>query len=113
MITLAFAKRNSWCWPISCLGDAITILMVAAVPIAIAAAPPAQPNPATQPVTRTLAQVEALIAEAGRTPPAWWDSVQLNYPPTLDLSWRKTQGWDNQRNVGQYIWDIVDPNPGR
>jgi len=113
MNTPAFAKRNPSCLPISCVAAAITILMVTVVPSAIAAAPLGQPNPATQPVTRTRAQVEALIAEAGRTPPSWWDSVQLNYPPTLDLSWKKTDKWDNQRNVGQYIWDIVDPNPGR
>jgi len=113
MSTRAMAKRNPSCWSMLCLGGAISILMVAVVPSGIAAAPPAQPNPPTQAVTRTRAQVEALIAEAGRTPPSWWDSVQLNYPPTLDLSWKKTDKWDNQRNVGQYVWDIVDPNPGR
>lgn len=80
------------------------------MPAAHGAAPAGAPSGR---VTRTRAQVEAMIAEAGRTPPAWWDSVPLRYPPTLDLSWKKTQGWDNQRNVGQYIWDIVDPNPAR
>jgi len=32
----------------------------------------------------------------------------------LDLSWPlkpADEGWDNQKNVGQYIWDIVNPNP--
>jgi len=108
-----FATPITSHWLVSCLAAAIAIPMLAVVPSASAATTPAQPNPTTRPVIRTRAQVDALIAEAGQTPPAWWDSVQLNYPPTLDLSWRKTPNWDNQRNVGQFIWDIVDPNPGR
>ena len=23
------------------------------------------------------------------------------------------QGWDNQKNVGQFVWDVVNPNPDR
>ncbi|MBN2475107.1 MAG: FMN-binding protein [Pirellulales bacterium] len=63
--------------------------------------------------TRTPAQVEALIEEQGRTAPDWWDSVALEYPRTLDLNWPvpPPRGWDNQRNVGQYVWDVVNPNP--
>ncbi len=82
-------------------------------PTAFSAVTPAPPNPTTQPAKRTRAQVEALIAEAGRTPPAWWDSVQPNYPKTLDLTWNNTGKWENQRNMGQFIWDVIDPNPGR
>ena len=22
-------------------------------------------------------------------------------------------GWDNQKNVGQYLWDVINPNPGK
>jgi len=69
--------------------------------------------PATRPVQRTKAEVEALIDREGRTPPPWWNSVQLDYPKTLDLTWKPTKEWNNQRNVGQYIWDIIDPNPGK
>ncbi len=59
--------------------------------------------------------VKALIEEAGKTPPDWYDDTPLEYPPTLDLSWpAKPQGaWNNQKNVGQYMWDIVNPNPDR
>lgn len=89
------------------------LVLVAAMIVGASTARAAQSGTPAEPVKRTRAQVEALIAQAGRTPPAWWDSVPLNYPPTLDLSWKKTDKWDNQRNVGQYIWDIVDPNPGR
>ena len=66
-------------------------------------------------VTRTQAEVEALIKKVGASSPQWWDSVKLTYPKTLDLNWpMKAPGkWNNQVNVGQYIWDVINPNPGR
>lgn len=71
-------------------------------------------GPTTAPAKPTRAQINALIAEAGRTPPDWWDSVPLNYPKSLDLSWRDAGGaWNPQLNVGQYLWDIIHPNPRR
>ena len=65
--------------------------------------------------TRTRAEVEELIQRMGATQPDWWDSVELSYPPTLDLNWPLRPGgkWDARRNVGQYLWDIINPNPGR
>jgi len=64
---------------------------------------------------RTPSQIETLINEAGRTPPEWFDDTPLNFPDTLDLSWpaKPPGGWNAQRNVGQYIWDVVNPNPNR
>jgi len=75
----------------------------------------AQSPPARGQGTRSRAEVEALIQQMGTTPPDWWDSVKLDYPPTLDLGWPLKPGgqWDARRNVGQYIWDIINPNPGR
>lgn len=66
-------------------------------------------------VTRTRDEVEALIKEEGGTSPQWWDSVQLTYPETLDMSWplRPEGPWNARKNVGQYIWDVINPNPGR
>ncbi|MHB1037834.1 MAG: FMN-binding protein [Pirellulales bacterium] len=65
-------------------------------------------------VLRTRAEVDALINKVGRTAPDWWNSVPLEYPKTLDLSWSKAdKEWNNQKNVGQYLWDIINPNPGR
>lgn len=68
-------------------------------------------------VERTRTEVEALIKQVGSKPPDWWDSVELKYPKTLDLSWpiRLPQGtpWDANKNVGQYIWDVINPNPSR
>jgi uncharacterized protein with FMN-binding domain len=65
--------------------------------------------------TRTVAEIDALIAERGRTPPDWYQATLLNYPPSLDLAWPEPApgGWNNQKNVGQYIWDIINPNPHR
>ena len=65
---------------------------------------------------RTKAQIDALINEQGRQPPDWYEATPLNYPQTLDLSWPEGApggGWNNQKNVGQYIWDIINTNPGK
>jgi len=61
---------------------------------------------------RSRAEIEDAIDEMGRTPPDWWDATPLNYPKTLDLTWpEKPQGdWNNQKNVGQYLWDVIQPN---
>jgi len=60
--------------------------------------------------------VADLIRRAGATQPEWWDGVPLEYPDTLDLSWpRPPPGspWDPQKNVGQYLWSVINENPGR
>lgn len=64
---------------------------------------------------RTPKEVETLIKKVGAEAPEWWDSVELKYPKTLDMTWPLKPGgqWDNQKNVGQYIWDVINPNPGR
>ena len=66
-------------------------------------------------VTRTRAEVEALITKVGGSSPEWWDSVEPTYPRTLDLNWPlKAPGkWNAQRNMGQYLWDVINPNPGK
>lgn len=63
----------------------------------------------------TRAAIDALIQEKGRTPPEWYEETPLNYPKSLDLTWpqKPPGGWNNQANVGQYIWDIINPNPGK
>jgi uncharacterized protein with FMN-binding domain len=70
---------------------------------------------ATSGETRSRAEIERLIEEMGRTPPDWWDATPLDYPKTLDLSWpEKAEGnWNAQKNVGQYLWDIIQPNPNK
>jgi len=96
---------------------AVLILAGATVMAGLAPAPrPAPPSRAAGPdnPARTRAEVEALIQKAGATPPDWWDAVTPNYPPTLNLTWAEAKGpWDPSRNLGQFIWSVVNENPGR
>ncbi len=64
---------------------------------------------------RTRAEVRRLIDNVGSTPPDWYQSTPLNYPETLDLTWPMPppKPWNNKKNVGQFKWDIINPNPGR
>ena len=61
------------------------------------------------------AQLDALIDRLGREQPDWYETTALNYPPTLDLDWPEPApgGWNNQKNMGQFMWDVVHPNPNR
>lgn len=70
----------------------------------------------TERVIRSRADVERLIDTVGKSLPDWYESTPLDFPKTLDLSWPQPppiKGWRNQVNVGQYTWDIINPNPGR
>ena len=60
-------------------------------------------------------QVLAMIEKAGRAKPDWWDDVEmLRYPESLDLTWPKPQrGWNEQRNVGQYLWGVMSRDPNQ
>jgi uncharacterized protein with FMN-binding domain len=75
-------------------------------------APPGQP---VQRIERTREEVRALIDTIGSTPPDWFDSTPLNYPRTLDLSWPdpREKEWNNQKFIGHYVWEIINPNPGK
>ncbi|MCG3179995.1 MAG: hypothetical protein BIFFINMI_02349 [Phycisphaerae bacterium] len=81
---------------------------------------PVKPEPPVTPTTpptgtrgRTQADVLAEIDKAGKTPPAWWNDVQLVVPQGLDLTWQKPQGWNASKYISQYIWDIINPNQSR
>lgn len=76
---------------------------------------PEAEQPSAKAKSRTKTEVDALIQKAGTTPPDWFDSVPLDYPQTLDLTWPKQPqgGWNQQRNIGQYIWSVINENPGR
>jgi uncharacterized protein with FMN-binding domain len=66
--------------------------------------------------TRSRSDVERLINTVGESPPDWYEDTPLDFPKTLDLSWPMPppqKGWRNQVNVGQYLWDIINPNPSR
>ncbi|MEQ8788363.1 MAG: FMN-binding protein [Pirellulaceae bacterium] len=64
---------------------------------------------------RAAADVRALIEQMGKTRPDWYDDTPLNFPKTLDLSWpeKPTGPWNPQKNIGQYNWDVINPNPNK
>ncbi len=70
---------------------------------------------ASNPPTRTAKEIIEIIDAAGATPPDWFSITELDVPDTLDFDWplKADGGWNNQKNVGQYIWDIVNPNEHR
>lgn len=64
---------------------------------------------------RTPGEVKKLIQEFGSRPPSWLAETPLEYPQSLDLEWPMPapKPWDNSKNMGQYIWDRINPNEGR
>ena len=63
---------------------------------------------------RSPREVFEMIDRIGKTAPDWLKSTPLEYPPTLDLSFPKdVDGWDANRNFGQYVWDVINPNRDR
>lgn len=89
-------------------------LLTASASLAATTAPPSPPT--TQPATHTRQEIEAMIDKAGRTNPDWWDRVTVtNLPATMDMSWQTVHGapWNPQKNLGQFYWDVIYPNPRR
>lgn len=77
-------------------------------------AAPARPGGGANRVSK--AEVEKLINDQGRQPPDWFNDTPLDYPKSLDLSWPPgppAGGWNHDKNVGQYIWDIINPNQNK
>ena len=76
---------------------------------------PSATRPATQPakpVTQT--DIDAIIEKAGKTPPEWWNSVKLNYPATLDLTWPtppRGTPWNPNKYINQYYISVINPKP--
>ncbi len=67
-------------------------------------------------VRRSRTEVETIINDIGRSAPDWLESTQLNIPNTLDLSWPLKppgKGWNQNKNVGQFFWSVINPNPSR
>lgn len=71
--------------------------------------------PESNSTEKSKAEVREIIDEIGRSNPDWLASTKLNHPQSLDLSWPlKAAGpWNESKNVGQYLWGRVHPNPGR
>jgi len=76
---------------------------------------PADATATNEGTRRTEAEVRQIIASEGASDPDWLASVQMNHPKSLDLDWPlKADGpWNESKNVGQYLWGRVNPNPAR
>lgn len=66
-------------------------------------------------VERSESEVRQIIQQQGASEPDWLAETRLNHPKSLDLDWPlKSDGpWNESKNVGQYLWGRVNPNPGR
>ncbi len=64
---------------------------------------------------RSEAEVMKVIETYGKPDPSWLASASLDFPDTLDLSWPEPapKPWNNRKNIGQHIWDVVNPNESR
>ena len=61
-----------------------------------------------------LAEIEAQIAKAGKTPPEWWDSVKLTVPTNLDLTGTSAAARANPtRELARFFHFNYDQNPYR
>lgn len=71
-------------------------------------------NPAITP-SKPTAEINALIEKTGAQLPDWWDSVKLEYPPTLDLKWpaQYPSPGDPKKQVTLYYIHEINPNPAR
>jgi len=52
-------------------------------------------------IARSRAEVEALIAQAGTTPPEWWPKVEVKHPPTLNLTWADLGEFDKALKLAE------------
>ncbi len=86
-----------------------TLCLHAATP---AASAPAQPA-ADKGSTHTKAEIDAMIEKAGQSAPDWFNSVTPNYPQTLDLTWSDPKGRNAQKDLKEFIWSVINPNPAR
>ncbi len=91
-----------------------TLLLAGLLTASVFASAETKPAKVAKKRPPTRVAVEKMITQAGKTQPDWWDSVELDYPDTLDLSGKnKASGWAPRVNLGAYYWSIVNPNPKR
>jgi uncharacterized protein with FMN-binding domain len=66
-------------------------------------------------VERSRDEVNELIDSVGPTLPDWYERTPMKVPRTLNLAWPAPpkQQWDNKKYPGHYVWDVINPNPGR
>jgi len=71
-------------------------------------------SPAAEtPAAKTRDEVNAAIAEAGRTHPGWWSGVKLDFPNTLQLDWSGGGKASPDYRMALYLDERIYPNPSR
>lgn len=77
-----------------------------------AVALPAADPPAKEP---TASAIAAMVAQAGKDKPDWWEATNLAYPDTLDLTCPPggSKGWNPKVQCGAWMWDNINPNPAK
>ncbi len=72
-------------------------------------------KPAGKAAEPTAAEIAKQVAAAAAGKPDWWEATALNYPQTLDLTCQQNKGggWKPNLVPGQWMWDVVNPNPAR
>jgi uncharacterized protein with FMN-binding domain len=99
-------------------GKLCAILLLFPLSLEAATQPPANPTPtqaapAGKANAHTRAEIEEMIQKAGQAPPEWFGAVTPNYPQTLDLAWGDPKGRNAQKDLKEYIWSVINPNPPR
>ncbi|TWU01586.1 FMN-binding protein [Neorhodopirellula pilleata] len=66
-------------------------------------------------IERSEKEVRQIIDNEGASDPEWLEETKLDHPKSLELDWPlKAEGpWNESKNVGQYFWGRVNPNPSR
>lgn len=65
---------------------------------------------------RSKAEMLKLVETEGATTPPWFAAQKVNYPPTLLIHWERPKDkepWTPSKYLGQYIWSVINENPGR
>jgi len=60
---------------------------------------------------RPEAEVEERIEQAAALPD-WLDAVKLQHPPTLDLTWARSNG-NRDEDLAAYLSGVINPDPAR
>ncbi len=111
-MTIRTSKRRPW--PAYLAALSLLTLLGTALARDGSRSDPTGRQPVDRRDTRSRQEVLELVEKAGKSRPDWWSEVRLDYPKTLDLSWPKPKGpWDTRKNVGQYLWSIINENPRR
>lgn len=91
------------------------LISLLAAPLTGQTGPAPAPAGVTPALSQEIARINAIIEKDGREAPPWWNSVTLNFPATLDLSWpnQRPTRMSPETNVAHYFIRIINPHHER